>query len=187
MKKINKVVFSLLVLLGFFASTSTSAFAQETNRERFIYDFTAEDVANWVPMETPGGGQGTVELGDGAAIIRAKEVDGWGGIQSDMIEIDLSRNPLLFIRVKENGDGFKWGAKFVPSVPEIEEHEWGMYLVEDNNFKWNNYAVVDIKDKLGEPFINLYGEELEGVIWIFASGNPEASVEISEVKVMYLD
>lgn len=158
----------------------------EENKELFTYVQTGEDIAKWNPMVTPGGGEGSVELSeDGdSAIIKAHK-DGWGGVQSETITLDLSRDPLLFIRVKENADGFKWASKFVPSNPEIEEHEWGMYLVEDNNFKWNNYAVVDVKDKLGESFIKLYGEELEGVIWLMASGNSEATVEITEVKVLY--
>lgn len=149
---------------------------------------SGKEIAEWSPMVTPGGGEGTVELSEDGdtAIIHANK-EGWGGVQSDTITLDLSRNPLLFIRVKENADGFKWGSKFVPSDPEIEEHEWGMYLVEDNNFKWNNYAVVDVKEKLGESFIKIYGEEIEGVIWLMASGNSEATVEISEIKVLYQD
>lgn len=149
----------------------------------FFYTQSAEEIADWGPMDTPGGGEGSVEMGDDVAVIKAAE-DGWGGIQSEPLELDLSKDPLLFVRVKENADEFQWGAKFVPSSPELEDHEWGLYVIEDNNFKWNNYAVVNLREKLEESFIDLYGEEVEGVLWIHAAGGPEATVEVSEVKIM---
>lgn len=147
---------------------------------------SAEEIAKWETMATPsedGGGQGSVEMGDDAAIISAA-VDGWGGVQSEEITLDLSKEPLLFIQIKENPDPFKWGAKFTPTDPVIEDHEWGFYLAEDNNFKHNNYAVIDIADKLGEDIIELYGEEITGHIWIMAAGGPEATVEVSSVKML---
>lgn len=181
----KKAAFTLgMASLLFVAGCGEQSGNESSANELFSYTQDGADVAEWTSMETPGGGEGSVELGDDVAIIHAAS-DGWGGVQSDTISIDLSRDPLLFVRVKESGDDFKWGAKFVPSSPEIDEHNWGMYLIEDNNFKWNNYAVVDIKDKLGESFVHLYGEDLEGVIWLMASGSSEATVEISEVKIMY--
>jgi hypothetical protein len=90
---------------------------------------------------------------------------------------------MLLVQVRENLDGFKWGAKFVPSNLQVEDHAWGFYLIEDNNFKWNNYAGVDLREKLGQDFIDLYGEKVEGVFWIYAAGSPEAVVEITSVKI----
>jgi hypothetical protein len=155
----------------------------KSSGELIAWSQSAAEVAKWTSMVTPGGGEGTVEAGDNVAIIKAA-ADGWGGVQSQKITIDFSKNPMLFVRVKENADGFKWGAKFVPSNPEIDDHAWGVYLIEDNNFKWNNYGAVDMRAKVGEDFISMYGEKIEGVIWIYAAGSPEAVVEVSEVKIM---
>jgi hypothetical protein len=147
----------------------------------FIYSADLNAIANWGAMVTPGGGEGSVTKGDEAAIIKAAE-DGWGGVQSEPFTIDLSKNPLLFVQIMESNDGFKWGAKFTPSDPVVEDHEWGFYLIADNNFKWNNYAVVDLRERLGD-FIDLYGESIEGVLWIYAAGGPEAEVEVTSVKI----
>ena len=149
----------------------------------FYYTQSAKEIADWASMVTPGGGEGSAELGDNVAIVKAA-ADGWGGVQSAPITLDLTKEPMLFVQIKESADGFQWGAKFVPSDPEIEDHEWGMYLIEDNGFKWNNYAVSDIGYKLDQSFIDVYGEKVEGVLWIFAAGGPEAVVEISQVKIM---
>lgn len=156
---------------------------QQEGGELFFYTQSAEEIANWTSMVTPGGGEGSVSLGDNVAVVQAAE-DGWGGVQSENVTIDLTKDPLFLVRIKESQDGFKWGAKFVPSTPIIEEHAWGVYLIEDNEFKWNNYAAADMSYKLGEDFISMYGEEVEGVIWIYATGGPEAEVEVTEVKMM---
>lgn len=148
----------------------------------FFYEKDYNDIAAWQPMVTPGGGEGRVEKGDQVAIIKAS-ADGWGGIQSEKVTLDLSKHPILLVQVRENHDGFKWGAKFVPSNLQLEDHAWGFYLIEDNNFKWNNYAGVDIRAKLGQIFIDLYGEKVEGVFWLYAAGSPEATVEITSVKM----
>lgn len=164
---------------------SMVACSKEEAGTQYFYNKTATDVASWVPMDTPseeGGGSGSVSKGDNAAVIKAA-FDGWGGVQSEKITLDLTKEPVLMIQVKENADGFKWGAKFVPSEPVIADHEWGFYLIEDNNFKYNNYAAVDLKAKFGQDFIDAYGEKVEGVIWIYAAGSPDATVEISSVKM----
>ncbi|NLW60550.1 MAG: hypothetical protein GX073_09455 [Firmicutes bacterium] len=140
------------------------------------------DIAQWQPMVTPGGGEGSVEKGDQVAIIKAAP-DGWGGVQSEKVTLDLSKRPMLLVQVRENQDGFKWGAKFVPSNLQMEDHAWGFYLIEDNNFKWNNYAGVDLREKLGQIFIDMYGEKVEGVFWLYAAGSPEATVEVTSVKM----
>lgn len=148
----------------------------------YTYSKSFSDVAGWGSMVTPGGGEGSVSKGDNVAIIKAA-ADGWGGVQSEKITLDLSKEPVLLVQVKECTDEFKWGAKFVPSNTVVDDHKWGFYLIEDNNFKWNNYAGSDIKLKLGQDFIDLYGEKVEGVIWLYPAGGPEATVEISSVKI----
>ncbi|SEO51858.1 hypothetical protein SAMN04488134_108118 [Amphibacillus marinus] len=175
----------VLLTIGLIASVIVFIGCQQAAEggDLFFYTQTADEIANWTSMVTPGGGEGSVELGDDVAIIKAAE-DGWGGVQSEEVSIDLTKDPMFFVRVKEANDGFMWGAKFVPNSPAIDEHAWGVYLIEDNDFKWNNYAAVELKDKLGEDFISLYGEEIEGVLWIYATGGPEAEVEISEVKML---
>lgn len=183
MRKWNKILCAMMTLAMVFSLAACSKKAE--TQTLYVYDKTAEDVASWKPMETPsteGGGSGSVTKGDSAAVIKAA-FDGWGGVQSEKITLDLSKEPILMIQVKENADGFKWGAKFVPSEPIIADHEWGFYLLEDNNFKYNNYAATDLKAKLGQDFIEAYGDKVEGVIWIYAAGSPDATVEISSVKI----
>lgn len=180
-KKVLSVVLASVVIVAAAACNNGGS----SNGGVFSYEKTPEDIAKWETMATPGegGGQGTVELGDDAAIIKAA-ADGWGGIQSEEIELDLTKDPMILFQIKENADGFKWGAKFVPSELKIEDHAWGFYLVEDNNFKHNNYAGVDIRTKLGEEIITAYGEKIKGRIWIFAAGSPDATVEVSSVKMI---
>src|SRR5690606_462187 len=180
------LAFGLILAIGILGACSDSDKENKSGKEAqelFFYEQSAEDISKWTSMETPGGGEGSVTLGDSVAVVKAA-ADGWGGVQSAKVKIDLYKDPMLFVQVKENADEFKWGAKFVPSSPEIEDHEWGVYLIEDNNFKWNNYAAVDIKEKLGQSFIDLYGQEIEGVIWIYATGGPDATVEVTQVKML---
>ena len=148
-------------------------------------DYT--EIATWEPMETPvedSGNGSVVETNetDGYVTIQAA-ADGWGGVQSGSITLDLSKNPLIMVRVYENPDGSKWGLKFLPDNP-LEGHEWGFYLIEDNNFKWNKYGVVDVRDMLGETIIEAYGEKITGKLWLMAAGGPEAIVSISEIKIV---
>ncbi|GAA0316994.1 hypothetical protein GCM10008967_04480 [Bacillus carboniphilus] len=174
---------ALILTIGFLAACQQEESKGEAQEELFHYTQTAEDIAEWTSMETPGGGEGSVELGDNVAVIQAAP-DGWGGVQSAPVTIDLTKDPMLFVQVKENADGFKWGAKFVPTTPEIEDHAWGVYLIEDNNFKWNNYAVSELNVKLDQSFRDMYGDKVEGVIWIYATGSPEATVEVTSVKML---
>lgn len=177
----KKIVLSFIVIFTF----TLLAGCKKEQENLFFYTQNATEIAEWKSMVTPapGGGEGTVTAGDNVAIVKAA-ADGWGGIQSEPVTLDLTKDPLLFVQIKENADGFKWGAKFVPTTPAVDGHEWGVYLIEDNNFKWNNYAVSDIKAKLGQDFIDIYGEKIEGVIWIYTAGGPEATVEVTSVKLM---
>lgn len=153
-------------------------------KELYVYNKDFAAISTWGPMVTPGGGEGTVVQGENVALIHAAK-DGWGGVQSEKVTLDLSKDPVFLIQVKESRDGFKWGVKFVPSSPQIDEHAWGIYLIEDNNFKWNNYAGTDLRAKLGQSFIDLYTEKVEGVFWVYAAGSPEAVVEVTSVKMFH--
>jgi hypothetical protein len=181
LKKSISIILLAAMILVFTACSAPTG--KQGGDSLYFYSKTAQDVAKWEPMVVPDGTPtGSVEMGDTAAIIKA-DPSGWGGVQSEKMTLDLSKHPMLLIRIRECHDGFYWGAKFIPSEPKIEEHQWGFYLFEDNNFKYNNYAGVDIRSKLGEEVIELYGEKIEGVIWIFACKSPESQVEVSEVKM----
>lgn len=86
---------------------------------KYFYSKTAKEIAAWKPMEIPPDNSplGSVEMGDTAAIIKA-DPSGWGGIQSEKMTLDLSKHPMLLIRIRECNDGFAWAAKFVPSEPK---------------------------------------------------------------------
>lgn len=176
-------MFNIRGILLLLIVTVVFAGCNSADEELFSYNKSFEDIAKWNSMVTPGGGEGSVTKGDGVAIIHAA-ADGWGGVQSEMITIDSAKNQLLFVQVNESVDGVKWGAKFTPATPEVDGHAWGFYLIEDNNFKWNNYAVADINFKLGEEFFDVYGDQVEGYLWIYSAGSPEAEVEITSVKIL---
>lgn len=174
-KRLLSLVLSLVLALSLVACDNSTG-------NVYFWTQNASDIAAYESMETPGGGEGSVESGDEVAIIHAAD-DGWGGVQSPEIELDLSKDPMLLVQIAENPDEYNWGAKFVPSDPAIEDHEWGFYILEDNNFKHNNYAGADLREKLGEEFIDLYGEQVKGRFWIMAAGGPEATVEVRSMAM----
>lgn len=186
MSKMKKMLsIALASALLFTAAACNSKTGDKNGDDLYFWEVSAEDIAKWEPMDTPseeGGGQGSVKMGDGAAVVTAA-FDGWGGVQSEEITIDLSKDPFLLIQIKENADPYKWGAKFVPSEIELDDHAWGFYLAEDNNFKHNNYAGIDLREKLGADIIALYGEQIKGHIWIMAAGGTEATVEVASMKM----
>jgi hypothetical protein len=149
--------------------------------------FSYNDISKWGTMQTPseGSGSGSVvetNTKDGYVTIKAAD-DGWGGLESDYFEIDLDKNPMIFAQIFENPDGSNWGMKVIPENPR-EEHKWGLYLVEDNNLKWNKYAGVDVSKVLDADFVAIYGSKLRVKIWIYAVGGPEALVSVSGIKVL---
>lgn len=154
-----------------------------TVTENFSYD----EIAKWGTMKTPSEGSGSgsaVETNttDGFVTIKAAD-DGWGGLESDYIEIDLEKEPMIFAQIFENPDGSNWGLKIVPENA-IEDHQWGLYLVPDNNLKWNKYAGVKVTDVLDEDFQAIYGTKVKVKLWVFAAGGPESTVSVSELKVI---
>lgn len=176
-------LFTAAVILTAAAMTACSVFGGSGGgASPYFYNKGFTDIAAWTSMVTPGGGEGSVSRGDNAAVIKAAP-DGWGGVQSEKITVDFTKDPVLLVQVRENADEYKWGVKFVPAKPAVEDHAWGLYLIEDNNFKWNNFAGTDLRAKLGQDFIGLYGEKVEGVFWIYAAGGPTATVEITSVRM----
>ncbi|MGL4336992.1 MAG: hypothetical protein ACRCST_08845 [Turicibacter sp.] len=173
-----------LLLAGLLVAAAgvTTACGQAAT-ELFSYVAPASQIATWGPMVTPGGGEGSASLADNVAVVQAA-ADGWGGVQSEKMTLDLTKDPMLMVQVKESPDGCNWGVKFLPSDILVEGHEWGLYLFEDNNFKHNNYAATDLNAKLGEDFKAVYGDKVEGSLWIMAAGGPTCTVEVSEVKIL---
>lgn len=150
-------------------------------------EFSYSDIASWNTMQTPveGSGSGSAKATDtasGFVTIQAAS-DGWGGLESDYIEIDLAKEPLILAKVFECPDGSAWGMKIVPENA-IEDHRWGLYLIPDNTMKWNCYGGVDLVSALGEDFAAIYGQQCKVKIWIYATGGPEATVSVSDIMVV---
>lgn len=105
-----------------------------------VQEFTYKDIASWGSMQTPSEGSGAGSIAatndaDGYVTIQAA-ADGWGGVESGYFEIDLSKEPVILAKIFENPDGYNWGMKVVPENP-MTDHEWGLYVINDNNLKWN--------------------------------------------------
>ena len=150
-------------------------------------NFSYKDIASWGSMQTPsdGSGAGTIASTndvDGYVTIKAA-ADGWGGVESEYFEIDLSKEPIILAQICENPDGYNWGMKIVPENP-IADHEWGLYVINDNNLKWDKYAGANLAEALGDDFKDIYGEKSKIKIWIYPAGGPEGTVSVSEIVVV---
>jgi len=169
--------------------TATVSVSQIVVVDELVADtsFAYTDIASWDGMQTPVEGSGTgsvteTNTTDKFVTIQAAS-DGWGGLQSTSVTLDLAKNPYLIAQIYESPDGSNWGMKFVPDNVD-ESGEWGYYIFEDNSYKWNKYAAVDLRTALGEDFIALYGEQVTGTLWIFAAGGPTATVSVSQLLVV---
>ncbi|MDD4111734.1 MAG: hypothetical protein PHC56_01730 [Herbinix sp.] len=188
MKK-AKLVALLLGMTLLFAACDKKAAETNAGTDTWTVQetFTYEQIAKWGTMKTPveGSGSGSVvetNTSDGFVTIKAAD-DGWGGVESGYIELDLEKEPMIFAQIFENPDGSKWAMKIVPENA-IEDHEWGLYLIPDNNLKWNKYAGVDVKSVLDDDFTAIYGTKVKAKIWILAAGGPESIVSVSEIKII---
>lgn len=184
MKKITMAVTLLVAMVCVLAGCSAKSADGTWN---VVKSYGYSDIAAWGTMQTPveGSGSGSVvekNDADGFVTIQAAE-DGWGGLESEYIEFDLTKEPMVFAQIFENPDGCNWGMKIVPEGAS-EDHAWGLYLVPDNNLKWNKYAGVKVTDVLDEDFRAIYGDKVKAKIWVFAAGGPEATVSVSEIKVV---
>lgn len=187
-KRIVAVALMLVTVIGLAACGNTNEGTTSVNGGwTVVKEYSYKDIASWGAMQTPmeGSGAGHVSATDDASgfvTVHAAE-DGWGGLESDYIEIDLAKDPMILVRIFECNDGNAWGMKVLPENA-IEDHQWGLYVIPDNTMKWNCYAGVDLKDALGEDFISIYGEQCKVKIWIYAAGGPECEVSVSEIKVV---
>ncbi len=186
MKKIIIRITALICLLAVACGMAACGKEQDSGWT-VVKEYSYKDVASWEPMTTPteGSGSGSVAATDDASgfVTIQAAADGWGGLESDYIEIDLSKNPIVLARIFECNDGNSWGMKVVPENA-IEDHEWGLYIIPDNTMKWNCYGAADLRSTLGEDFISIYGEQCKVKLWIYAAGGPESTVSVSEIKVV---
>lgn len=187
MEKIKNVKIAALLVSMVLVLTACSGGASKGETWDVEKSFSCQEIAKWETMKTPnqGSGSGSVteeNTEDGFVTIKAAD-DGWGGLESEYIELDLDKDPMVLIKVFENPDGSNWGLKVVPENP-IEDHAWGMYLIPDNNLKWNKYAGVDVNSVLDDDFKAIYGSKFKVKLWVFAAGGPESTVSVSEIKVL---
>ena len=152
------------------------------------YAFDYDDIAEWNPMITPSG-----EIDEGKVIDLSDEGEyvtiqagesGFGGLQTPALEVDMTRNPMLLTRVHESDDAFQWGSKVILS--DLVGEDWGLYLINDNNMKWNHYAGARIDEAIG-PIYNDYGDILDLHFWFYPTGGEEATVQLTSVYIVYLD
>ncbi len=182
MKKIFSFVLILLSVLILGGCDKTEESIQ------IVKEFDYQEIATWIGMQTPDeddGPMGTVEAFSELKFARITVgSDGWGGVQSPKVEIDLRKGTYyLAIRIFESHDGFKWGSKFCPTEPLGENHEWGFYLIEDNNMKWQKYVVVNLNEAL-QDVAEAYGNVFEGVFWVYATGAGDANVDVMSVSLI---
>ncbi|PKK93733.1 MAG: hypothetical protein CVV61_03175 [Tenericutes bacterium HGW-Tenericutes-6] len=172
-----KKFLALAVVL--FASLALVACTSDTEGLKVIEQFSAQDIGSWTGSVTPDGsafGTATYNEEGDFTVIRVGE-ESWGGVQSPIIELDLTEQTYVALQVKEVNDAFKWTVKFIPSNP-IAGHEWGFYVFEDNGMKWNKYTMVDLNLQFGQDIIDAYDGKIEGTFWIWAVGAADANVEV---------
>lgn len=182
-KKLLALALAAVMAAGCLTGCGNSSNGGWTEAKHFTY----KDISSWGTMQTPSEGSGSGKVvatndADGYTTIQAA-ADGWGGVESGYFEIDLAKEPLLLAKIFENPDGYKWGMKIVPENP-IPDHEWGCYIIDDNNLKWNKYAGIDLRETLGDDFISIYGEQCKIKLWIYPTGGPDATVSVSEILIM---
>lgn len=154
---------------------------------KVVQKFTAEQIASWTGSITPdGSAKGSAEFksADGGFTVVKVGAESWGGVESPVMSLDLTKPAYIAIRIKECNDPFKWTVKFVPNAPALDEHKWGFYIVEDNNIKWNKYVLINANDQIGKELIDLYGGKIEGKFWIWAAGAANANVEVREFLIL---
>lgn len=179
----------IALLAGMVLALSACGKSNNTNGDTWTVqeNYSYDQIAKWGTMQTPSEGSGSGSVAetnttDGFVTIKAAE-DGWGGLESGYLELDLTKEPMILVQIFENPDGSNWGLKVVPENA-IEDHQWGLYLIPDNNLKWNKYAGVDVCSILDEDFRAIYGDKVKVKLWIFAAGGPESTVSVSELKVI---
>lgn len=182
---ITKIIAVVCVMIAVLCLTACGK--SDASGWTVAHEFNYTDIATWSGMKTPveGSGCGSVAATDDASgfVTIQAAADGWGGVESEYIEIDLTKDPVVLAKVFECPDGSNWGMKVLPENA-IEGHEWGLYIVPDNTMKWNCYGGANLKDALGEDFAAIYGDQCKVKIWIYPAGGPEATVSVSEILVL---
>jgi len=179
-----------LVLVGVFtlAACDSGEVTEDVDSWEVAYEFSYDEISEWDPMVTPGGedDQGSVDsVDDDSGFVSIKAgPNGWGGLQTPALEVDMTRNPFLFVQVYESEDGFNWGAQTI--IDDQVGDEWALYVISDNGLKWNHYAGGSIADGVGNIY-DEYGENLDLRFWVYPTGGEEATVEISSIKIVYMD
>lgn len=180
----------LLLLTALFTSmfvlAACDSAATEEGGYELAYSFTYEEIALFDLMITPGGAvdQGVVMGVDhegGFVTIKAGP-NGWGGVQTPALNLDMSREPIFLVRVNESPDAFKWGVQTLLS--DLVGESWGLYIINDNDMKWNQYAGGNIADSIGVTYSD-YGTILDLHFWIYPAGSPDAFVQITEIVIFY--
>lgn len=150
--------------------------------------FDYEDIAEWDPMVTPNGeaDKGSVESvsEDGEFVAIKAGESGFGGLQTPALEVDLTRNPMLMVQVHESEDQFQWGAQTI--ITDHVGDEWGLYVINDNDLKWNHYAGARVDEAIGAAYAN-YGDVVDLHFWLYPTGSEDAILEVSSVYIVYMD
>lgn len=156
-----------------------------------IESYSARDISEWTGSVTPDGtahGTATYSEDSDVAIVKVpQEGDGqedvehsaWGGIQSPIITLDFSNTIYAAIQIQEVNDDYVWAVKFVPEDP-IEGHEWGFYVFEDNQGKYDNYLMTNLNEKFTSDLIDAYGGSITGRFWLWAAGGATAEFEVRQ-------
>ena len=181
-----KKILGFLVLLSVFTLAACGTTEEQNSGWELAYSFTYAEIAEFALMITPGGAddQGSIVAvdHDGGFVRIQAGPNGWGGVQTPALNLDLSREPIFLVRVHESPDAFRWGAQTILS--DLVGDSWALYVINDNDMKWNQYAGGNIADAIGVTYSE-YGDVLDLHFWLYPAGSPDAIVEITEILVFY--
>lgn len=180
-----KKLLALLALVLVFTLAACGEAEPEGGYE-LAYSFSYDEIAAFDLMVTPGGevDQGSVaSVDDDGGFVRIQAgPNGWGGVQTPALSLDMTREPIFMVRVNESPDAFNWGAQTIHS--DLVGESWALYVINDNGMKWNQYAAGNIADAIGVTYTD-YGDVLDLHFWIYPAGSTDAFVEITEITVFY--
>lgn len=177
------------IVIGFFVILAAAVLVGCTGSKEglnLITKYNAREISTWGYSVTPGDdSKGKVEYNeDGDFATIQVDTDTWGGIQSPVVTLDFSKELFLAIQIKEVSDDYKWAIKFVPTTPIDEAHEWGFYIFEDNQAKYNKYLMANLNEQISKDMTDAYSGKIEGVFWLWASGGAEANFEVREMMIL---
>ncbi len=175
-----KKVFGILAV-G--AAVATLASCGEETVEATVWD-GASIKANWTAMIGGDDGdygipQENITVNENGSVTVKNEPGEWQGIRSPKISLDLTGKDSVFgfkVLDNKNDQVCKWGAKFFPADPAIDDHAWGWYVIPDTVQHWGTTVskttdgVFDGLDGI-EAMKAVYGDNIEGYIDIFVVGS----------------